>query len=184
MSEISERYDRIAGQFTERVRAVPADAWDNAAPCDGWTARDVVRHLVEWPQQFFAGTWDLHFPAGLSVEADPVAAWEGVGGTIGAALADPATAALERDSRMGRRRLDDTVDMILTGDVLIHTWDLSRAAGLDEALDSEGVQRIAAGMAAVDEEMLRGSGQFGPRVEVADDADEQTKLLAFTGRRP
>jgi hypothetical protein len=31
---------------------------------------------------------------------------------------------------------------------------------------------------------LRASGQFGPRVTVPDDADEQTQLLAFTGRQP
>jgi hypothetical protein len=34
------------------------------------------------------------------------------------------------------------------------------------------------------DEMLRESGQFGPRVDVSDDADEQSKLIAFTGRRP
>jgi hypothetical protein len=32
--------------------------------------------------------------------------------------------------------------------------------------------------------MLRSSGQYGPRVEVPDDADEQTKLIAFMGRQP
>jgi hypothetical protein len=31
---------------------------------------------------------------------------------------------------------------------------------------------------------LRQSGQYGPRVDVADDADAQTKLLAFIGRTP
>jgi hypothetical protein len=31
---------------------------------------------------------------------------------------------------------------------------------------------------------MRQSGHYGPRVEVPDDADEQTKLLAFMGRRP
>ena len=39
------------------------------------------------------------------------------------------------------------------------------------------------GMEPMDE-MLRSSGHYGPRVEVPDDADEQTKLIAFTGRRP
>lgn len=29
---------------------------------------------------------------------------------------------------------------------------------------------------------LRASGHFGPRVHVAEDADEQTRLLAFIGR--
>ena len=39
------------------------------------------------------------------------------------------------------------------------------------------------GMLPMDE-VLRQSGQYGPRVEVPDDADAQTKLLAFIGRTP
>ena len=39
------------------------------------------------------------------------------------------------------------------------------------------------GMLPLDD-MLRQSGQYGPRVEVPDDADVQTKLLAFIGRQP
>jgi hypothetical protein len=36
----------------------------------------------------------------------------------------------------------------------------------------------------VSDEQMRQSGHYGPRVEIADDADEQTRLIAFTGRRP
>ena len=42
MTEISEHFAKVAGEFTRRAIAVPADAWDNPAPCDGWVARDVV----------------------------------------------------------------------------------------------------------------------------------------------
>ena len=34
------------------------------------------------------------------------------------------------------------------------------------------------------DEVLRQSGHYGPRVEVPADADAQTRLLAFMGRRP
>ena len=34
------------------------------------------------------------------------------------------------------------------------------------------------------DELLRKSGHYGPKVEVPADADEQTRLIAFTGRRP
>jgi hypothetical protein len=34
------------------------------------------------------------------------------------------------------------------------------------------------------DDILRASGQYGPRVEVSAGADEQTRLIAFTGRRP
>jgi Mycothiol maleylpyruvate isomerase N-terminal domain len=62
VSEISDRYRRVAGQFTQRVEAVPDGAWDNPAPCEGWVARDVVGHLVEWMKAAGPGT---AFEAGL-----------------------------------------------------------------------------------------------------------------------
>jgi len=34
------------------------------------------------------------------------------------------------------------------------------------------------------DEVLRSSGQYGPRVEVPVDSDPQTMLLAFIGRDP
>ena len=73
--------------------------------------------------------------------------------------------------------------MFCTGDILVHTWDLARATGLDETLDADEVHRMFVGMEPMDE-MLRASGHYGPRVAVPDDADEQTQLIAFTGRQP
>ena len=79
--------------------------------------------------------------------------------------------------------MENAIDMFFLGDVLIHTWDLARATGLDETLDADEVHRMFEGIEPYDE-MLRSSGQYGPRVEVPDDADEQTKLIAFMGRQP
>jgi uncharacterized protein (TIGR03086 family) len=183
MSEISDRYRRIAGQFTERVRAVPDGAWDNPAPCEGWVARDVVGHLVEWLPSFFFDRWGIRSPEIPSVADDPVGAWAAVDATIQAALDDPEIAGAERDTRMGRRTFAGTIDMICTSDVLFHTWDLARATGLDERLDPGEVHRMLEGMEPMDE-VLRQSGQYGPRVPVPDDADEQTRLIAFLGRQP
>ena len=73
--------------------------------------------------------------------------------------------------------------MFFLGDILVHTWDLARATGLDETLDADEVAGMYAGMLPIDE-MLRASGQYGARVEVPDQADLQTKLIAFTGRQP
>jgi uncharacterized protein (TIGR03086 family) len=65
----------------------------------------------------------------------------------------------------------------------MHTWDLARATGQDEHLDADRCAAVLEGMLPMDE-VLRGSGQFGPRVEVAADADVQARLLAFIGRTP
>ena len=75
MTEIAERYRKVAGQFTARAKAVPEGAWDNPAPCEGWVARDVVRHLVEWIPGFFESNAGLELPAGPPVDDDPVGAW-------------------------------------------------------------------------------------------------------------
>jgi uncharacterized protein (TIGR03086 family) len=183
VSEISERYRKVAGQFTARVTSVPEGAWENPAPCEGWVARDVVRHLVEWmPSLFFEG-WSLEAPAAPSVDEDPIGAWTAVSEAIQTALEDPAIASREADIRPGRYAFAQAVDMFGTNDVLIHTWDLARATGLPETLDPEEVRRLFKEMEPYDE-VLRRSGQYGPRVEVPDDADEQTKLIAFTGRHP
>ena len=84
---------------------------------------------------------------------------------------------------MGHTTIEKAIDMIVTNDVFLHTWDLARATGLDETLDPIEVQRMYEAMEPMDE-MLRSSGQFGPRVEVPDTADAQTKLIAFVGRDP
>ena len=183
MSEIAERYRKVAGQFTQRVTAVPDGAWDQPAPCEGWVARDVVRHLVEWVPGFFRGTLDLELAEAPSVDDDPAGAWVALSDALQAALDDPEVAAREFEMRMGRYRIDDAIATFCIGDILVHTWDLARATGLDETLDATEVHRLYEGMEPIDE-MLRQSGQFGPRVDVPADADEQTKLIAFTGRRP
>ena len=183
MSEISERYRKVAGQFTERAKAVPDGAWDNPAPCVGWVARDVVRHLVEWMPSFFPASSGVEVPTVPSVDEDPVGAWVGVSDALQAAVDDPEIAAREFDMRVGRYTVEDAVATFCIGDVLVHTWDLARATGLDETLDSDEVHRLFEGMEPIDD-LLRQSGQYGPRVDVPDDADEQAKLIAFTGRRP
>ena len=183
MTEISERYRKVAGQFTQRVTAVPDGAWDKAAPCEGWVARDIVGHLVEWLPAFFFGTWDLELPPGPSVADDPAGAWDVLNRAIQSALDDPEVAGSERETRMGRSSFEQTIDTICTGDILVHTWDLARATGLDESLDADEVGRMLAGIEPMGD-MLEKSGHYGPRVVVAGDADDQTKLIAFTGRRP
>jgi uncharacterized protein (TIGR03086 family) len=182
MSDIAERYERVTAQFTDRVRAVPEDAWDNPSPCEGWTARDVVGHLTEWIPAFF-GSQGVKFPPVPSVADDPVGAWETVQVTIARALADPILASEQVATPFSTQSLAETVDMIVTGDVFTHTWDLARATGQSETLDSDQLQRMIAGMGAIPEEVLRADGMFGPRIDVRADADDQTRFLGYLGRR-
>jgi uncharacterized protein (TIGR03086 family) len=132
------------------------------------------------------GTFGVETGPIPSVDTDPAAAWAVVRDAIQRALADPVIATRVEDcGPPGRLSFEAAIDMTCTPDVLIHTWDLARATGLDERLDPDEVRRQLAGIEALApgvEQAMRGSGHYGPRVAVADDADEQTRLLAFMGR--
>ena len=182
MSELIERFERITERFTDRVRGVPADAWDNPSPCQGWTARDIVGHLCQWIPGFF-GAQGVDFPAVPSVGDDPVGAWETVQATVSKALTDPTMAVKPVETPFSTQSFAETVDMIVTGDVFTHTWDLARATGQDETLDPDQLQRMIAAMGTMPDEVLRAEGMFGPPIDVPDDADDQTRFLAYVGRR-
>ena len=181
----ADEYREIAGRFTELVEGVPdAGTWGRQSPVPAWTARDVVGHLVGWFPDFLAGGAGVVLPQGPSVEEDPVAAWRTMSDGVQAVLDDPASAdKVLSNPYIGEVPVPTAISRFFTADVFMHTWDLARATGQDETLDPERCAVMLEGMAPLDE-MLRQSGQYGPKVEVGDEADVQTRMLAFIGRDP
>jgi len=178
----AERHREIGRVFLDRVRGTRS--WDAPSPVAGWTARDVVRHLVEWLPSFLAGGSSVRLPAVPSVDNDPIGAWQAHADAVQALLDDPATAELTLSNQhIGQLPVDRAIDQFYTSDVFMHTWDLARATSQDDRLDPEFCVVLLAGMQPL-EDIMRSSGQYGPRVPVTDDADAQTKLLAFIGRDP
>ena len=181
----ADEYREIAGRFTGLVEGVPDEAtWARPSPVAGWTARDVVRHLVEWFPGFLAGGAGVTLPVGPDVDDDPVAAWRTMSDGVQAVLDDPECVQKNLvNPHIGEVPLPEAVSRFFTADVFMHTWDLARATGQDETLDPQRCAVMLEGMQPLDE-LLRSSGQYGPKVEVPDDADVQAKLLAFIGRDP
>lgn len=178
----AEEHREVAAGFTARVRGTRD--WDAPAPVEGWLARDVVRHLVEWFPAFLSAGAGIDLPRSPSVDADPVGAWAVHADAVQELLEDPETPRrVLRNQHIGEVPLDEAVDRFYTADVFMHTWDLARATGQEETLDPQRCATLLEGMEPLDE-VLRQSGQYGPRVPVPDDADVQTRLLAFIGRDP
>jgi uncharacterized protein (TIGR03086 family) len=175
------RHRAVAAGFTARVRGT--SDWDAPAPVEGWCARDVVGHLVEWFPNFLEAATGLVLARGPAPSEDPVAAWHVHTDAVQRLLDGPEAAVPFRHPMVGEMPLPEAVDRFYTTDVFLHTWDLARATGQDERLDPETCAGLLAGMAPI-EELLRSSGQYGPRVPVPGDADVQTRLLAFIGRDP
>ena len=185
MTDPREEHRVISGVFTDRVRGVAPDAWDNPAPPEGWVARDVVLHLTEWLPAFLKAGAGVELPrGGPPVDDDPVAAWTVHSDAVQALLDDPATPGrVLSNPNTGDVPLDQAIDRFYTSDVFMHTWDLARATGQDERLDPDKCAQLLDGMVEMDE-VLRASGHYGPRVEVAADTDVQTRMIAFIGRTP
>jgi uncharacterized protein (TIGR03086 family) len=180
MSDISERYRRLAAAVTEKVAAVATDRWESASPCEGWTARDVVRHLVD-VQGVFLGLAGRELGPVPSVDQDPLAAWTAASARVQDDLEDPVVAAITYEGQLGTRTFEAAIDQFVSFDLLVHGWDLARAAGLDDAMPAD---EVAAGLAGVEGfgDALASSGMFGTPVDVPADADAQTRLLAALGR--
>lgn len=176
------RYRRVAAGFDQRVAEMSADAWEQSSPCEGWFGRDIVAHLVEWVPSVLTKA-GVEFPP-MDPHSDPVAAWTGLDCALQAALDDPDIAQQVFDAGPpGDLTVEAAINMLVVGDLLIHTWDLARTGELDDTLPDDLVTEMLIGLEPMDD-MLRTSGHYGPRVPVADDASSQDKLIAFTGRHP
>ncbi|MEU4619467.1 TIGR03086 family metal-binding protein [Actinoplanes sp. NPDC023801] len=184
LAELSpaDRHRRIATDFTARVEGTKD--WDAPAPVAGWTARDVVRHLVEWLPGFLSSGAAVTLPQGPNAGTDPAGAWHAHATAVQELLDDPGTAGRTLSNpHLGEIPLDQAIDRFYTTDVFMHTWDLARATGQDERLEPALCADLMSGMEPMDE-MLRASGQFGPAVPVPAGADPQTRLIGFIGRDP
>ena len=180
----AEELKRIGGHFGDLCDGVAADGWDAPSPVPEWRARDVVRHLVEWFPAFLSEGAGVELTPGPSCDDDPVGAWHHLHDQVVALLEDPVVEDLAiRNPYIGRVPLLQAVPQFFTNDVFQHTWDLAKATGQDATLDAERCATMLAGSEPY-EEAMRASGQYGPRVEVPEDADPQTRLIGFLGRDP
>lgn len=178
MSETTlDRVTRLVNDFDRRVQAAPPDAWSNPAPCDDWTARDVVAHVLGSMNRMLAQGGE---PAEIADDADIVAEWNATRPAFLDMLAQ-ADMAQTADGPFGPMPLEQLLGRLLANDVLVHTWDLARAVGGDEQLGADDVQHAFDGLRPMDA-MIRQPGVFGPKLEPAPGADVQTQFLNFLGR--
>lgn len=182
MSTFAERYRRLSAEFTRRVRAVPDDRWESPSPCTEWSARDLVRHVVETQASSpsYAGVTVV---LERSVDDDPSAAWDEARDAMQALLDDPATAEKSYEGMFGTTTLEQTVDTFVGLDLVVHAWDLARATGQDEAMPPADVHEVYERVRDLGE-TFRSNGVCGPEVEVPADAPEQDRLLGLLGRTP
>ena len=187
MPDLRRLYRKSAEEFGRLVDAIGDDDWSRSTPCSEWDVKALVNHLV------YESLWAPELMGGKTVEevgdrydgdmvgTDPKGAWRAA---IAAALASSEPAdALDRIVHLsfGDFPGGEYVGQ-LTTDLAIHSWDLAKGIGADAIIDAALLDFVW-DMWSSREEMVRGAGVFGSEVEVAHDADLQTRVLAFFGRR-
>lgn len=181
MSDIGDRYRRLADRFTSIVEAVPDDAWDAPSPCEEWNARQVFQHVVDTEHEFLD-----RFGLALAASGDhPADRWPPVRAAVQRALDDPATAGTTYEGWFGETTFAETIDGFYSPDLVVHGWDIARASGLRhlEPMPDDEIARIHERLGSLGD-AIRSPGAFGPPVPVPDGASAQDHLLGFLGRRP
>ncbi len=181
-----EAYQAAASAMLFTMAGIKAAQLAAPTPCTKWNVRQLINHNLKVSQ------WAINMLTG-GPALNPVDVDDELPGEGAAAAFDAISSGLLAQARS--RPMDEQVQAqfgpitlgqlltVNTGDVLVHKWDLAKAAGQDATLDSilaevcfQAIAPFAAGG--------REQGMFGPEVTVPSDARIQDKLLAVTGRRP
>lgn len=175
---------RIQAETRPRVAAVHPDRYGDPTPCGEWIVCDLLNHLIEIHLQYAAMADGTESVAdGVDhVGDDHVAAY--------AAAVDSGHAAFTRPGMLEQIYHfpwgDDpgwTIVRHVCNELLIHTWDLSRAIGLSTDLVPEDVPASLASWRAWFGDQPRPiGGAFGPERTAPDGAPAADHLAAYLGR--
>lgn len=175
---VTQEYVQHADAFTNTVAAI--SNWDNESPCEGWTARDVLAHVVETERDFLTRQGvDLGEAPDL---ADPAGAWAEHDAAVRAALADPEVAGREFTGVFGPTTIGETMGRFYGFDLVVHRWDLAQANGRDERFSGAELALLDRSIEGFGEH-LYGEGICKPALEIDAGADHQGRVLARLGRQ-
>jgi uncharacterized protein (TIGR03086 family) len=185
--DIAELHRRSVQVFDGLVHRIGAGSWGDATPCSEWTVRDLVNHLTNenlWAEALFGGRAIAEVGDAFDGDVlgdDPVASWERAARGALARMGEPG--AMDRPVELSRGPVpgrDYAVELF--ADHVMHSWDLAKGVGVDDAIDPELVAAAKEWFAGV-EDAYRSVGSIAERPPIPAAADDQTVFLAMTGRR-
>jgi uncharacterized protein (TIGR03086 family) len=174
-------YQRVITHFTELVDSISAEQWSAPTPCEGWNVRDLVEHVIVRDQRLAASVGGPPAADSLPDNADLAALWRERAAWWAAGLADPQRRTATWNTALGEMTFEQATTAFMTGELTIHGWDLARGLGVDDTQDPEAVHSTLSMMKQYGDAVRR-PGALGPAVHAPPGSDEQTQLMAFTGR--
>ena len=162
--------------------AAGPDMWDAPTPCDGWSARDLVRHLIGTERSFLSerAGFEPDPEVDAVLDTDPTAAWRRHSDAVRAVVGDPDLMAVPYDGYFGPTTVGDTFLQFYVFDMLVHRWDLATALGTPASLTEDELDLIETSAAGWGD-ALYADGVCVAGIE-ADGDDRQSRVLALLGR--
>ncbi len=190
-----EHLRQVTVLLSDLVEGTDASQLDDETPCDEFRVRDLIGHFTFGRSLFAAILGDDEarrnellggMPArfGDVLGDDHRAAFRGATAELDAVVDGLGDLDEEVDSLLFGPMPIGSLANVLSGDNLVHCWDLARATGraFDPSDDLVEATTTFFGGFVTDE--TRGSGAFGPEVEAPEGASPMDRLAAFCGRTP
>jgi uncharacterized protein (TIGR03086 family) len=168
------------------LQGVEDDQWSAPSPCEGWTVRDVVNHMVGGAKivsiELSGRGGDVNYAVNHLRGLDPVDAYQ-------AAAAD-AVAVFRNDPGLVDRVIPmpwgpetgRTVATMFMGDHFVHAWDVARATAQSTDLDPDLAERLMP-FARDYADRFREPGMFDEERVAPPGACAADRLAALLGRR-
>ena len=186
MREVREFHRRAVEAFTHRVSGIAEQDWSRPSPCDAWTVRDLVNHVVAeelWVRPLLDG--ETTISVGDRFDGDVL-------GPV--PIETAASAAAEAIAASDKVDLEKTVHLSfgdfaarfyleqLFADHVVHTWDLCVSIGAEFPIEDDLVDACATWFEN-NEESYRAAEQ-SPRDPGAICPAGDYGLLVMFGRDP
>lgn len=178
MTEAATQYRRRADAFERLIAGTSPDRWTAPSPCNGWTASDVVAHVIDFSAHVLDERAGVHDAPRFADCASPLDAFHAARAAVERVLDDPATAS----------DVVTHVQWSISFDLPQHGWDLAMATGQDATIDPDEVALLWGSGDPKGFEAAFGwqreRGWYGPPVSVPEDAPIQDRVLGVLGRDP
>jgi uncharacterized protein (TIGR03086 family) len=186
--DVVDQMERAFAIATSVLRGVQPEQWELPSPCEGWTVREVVNHMVGGAKMVsvcLSGRGEgVNFYVDHLRDLDPVHTYVAeAAAAVDVYRADPSLVGRTMPMPWGEAT-GSAVAAMFMGDHFAHAWDVAKATGQSTDLDpdmAELVMRFA--HEYVDVGQRRGPEMFDearPAPEAATTAD---RLAAYLGRR-
>ena len=189
-----EHLQRVSDLLSGLVEGTDAGRLDDPTPCEDFQVRDLIGHFTMGRFLFaadFAGDTarrdellgGMPERFGDVLGDDHLATYRDASATLDAAVDGIEDVEATADFFLGQMPISAALETI-SGDNLVHCWDLARSTGQDFDPPDDLVEATAAFFGVLITDDLRAVGSFGPEVEVPEDASALDRLLGFCGRTP